>query len=68
LYLLGGRRTSTRPGSDRKEFIYVDRYHRWLLHAAIIILIVFQNACWRTLRIHRWIQLSPKKMTAASQW
>jgi hypothetical protein len=30
-FLLGGRRKSPRRQSDRKDFIYVDQYHPWLI-------------------------------------
>ncbi len=38
--LLGGRRTSTRRGGDKKKFIYVDQYRPWLLFVIILLLIL----------------------------
>lgn len=39
-FLFGGRRKSTRRGNDKKEFIYVDQYHPWLLVAILIVVIL----------------------------
>jgi hypothetical protein len=39
-FLLGGRRTSTRRGGDKINFIYVDQYRPWLLFVIILLLIL----------------------------
>jgi Domain of unknown function (DUF5658) len=41
--ILGGRRTSTRRDSDKKNFIFVDRYNCWLL-VVIVLLIMLSLA------------------------
>jgi len=39
-FLLGGRRKSARRDDDKKEFIYVDQYHPWLLVAIMLLAIL----------------------------
>jgi hypothetical protein len=39
-FLFGGRRKSPRRGNDKKEFIYVDQYHPWLLVAIMLVVIL----------------------------
>jgi hypothetical protein len=39
-FLLGGRRKSARRDDDKKQFIYVDQYHPWLLVAIMLLAIL----------------------------
>ena len=39
-FLLGGRRISARLDEDKKQFIYVDQYHPWLLVAILFLAIL----------------------------
>ena len=38
--LFGGRRKSARRDDDKKQFIYVDQYHSWLLIAIMLLAIL----------------------------
>jgi Domain of unknown function (DUF5658) len=39
-FLLGGRRQSARQATDKRNFIYFDRYHAWLLIAIMLLVIL----------------------------
>ena len=50
-FLFGGRRKSARRDRDKKEFIYVDQYHPWLLVAILLLVILSISDAFLTLNL-----------------
>jgi hypothetical protein len=50
-FLFGGRRKSARRDQDKKEFIYVDQYHPWLLVAILLLVILSISDALLTLNL-----------------
>ena len=50
-FLFGGRRKSARRDRDKKDFIYVDQYHPWLLVAILLLVILSICDALFTLRL-----------------
>jgi len=50
-FLFGGRRKSPRRDRDKKEFIFVDQYHPWLLVATLLLVILSISDALLTLNL-----------------